>query len=80
MKARSMELSAGSSPAAAGRLSGMAQSVGYLLSAAGPFGAGLIFAATGSWDYPLLEVIAVTAVQLVLSLYAGRDRFTAPVG
>jgi CP family cyanate transporter-like MFS transporter len=66
--------------AAAGRLSGMAQSVGYLLSAAGPFGAGLLFAATGSWDYPLFAVIAVAAVQLVLSLYAGRDRFTHPAG
>jgi CP family cyanate transporter-like MFS transporter len=64
----------------AGRLSGMAQSVGYLLAAAGPFGAGLLFAATGSWDYPLLAVIAVAAVQLVLSLYAGRDRFTRPAG
>jgi cyanate permease len=64
----------------AGRLSGMAQSVGYLLSAAGPWGAGLLFAVTGSWDYPLLAVIAVTAVQLVLSLYAGRDRFTRPAG
>jgi CP family cyanate transporter-like MFS transporter len=64
----------------AGRLSGMAQSVGYLLAAAGPWGAGLLFAATGSWNYPLLAVIAVAAVQLVLSLYAGRDRFTRPAG
>ena len=60
----------------AGRLSGMAQSVGYLLAAAGPFGAGLLFAATGSWTYPLLAVIAVAGVQLVLSLLAGRDRLT----
>jgi CP family cyanate transporter-like MFS transporter len=64
----------------AGRLSGMAQGVGYLLSAAGPWGAGLLFAATGSWDYPLLAVIAVAAVQLVLSLFAGRDRFTHQAG
>jgi CP family cyanate transporter-like MFS transporter len=64
----------------AGRLSGMAQSVGYLLAAAGPWGAGLLFALTESWDYPLLAVIAVAAVQLVLSLYAGRDRFTHPAG
>jgi MFS transporter, CP family, cyanate transporter len=66
------------SPSAAhtGRLSGMAQSVGYLLAAAGPFGAGVLFAATGSWSYPLLAVIAVAIVQLVLSLLAGRDRLT----
>jgi CP family cyanate transporter-like MFS transporter len=60
----------------AGRLSGMAQSVGYLLAAAGPFGAGVLFAATGSWSYPLLAVIAVALIQLVLSLLAGRDRLT----
>jgi CP family cyanate transporter-like MFS transporter len=60
----------------AGRLSGMAQSVGYLLAAAGPWGAGVLFAATGSWTYPLLAVIAVAGVQLVLSLLAGRDRLT----
>lgn len=64
------------SAAAAGRLSGMAQSVGYLLAAAGPWGAGLLFAATGSWTSPLLAVIAVAGVQLVLSLLAGRDRLT----
>lgn len=62
------------SAATAGRLSGMAQSVGYLLAAAGPWGAGLLFATTGSWTYPLLAVIAVAGVQLVLSLTAGRDR------
>ncbi len=66
------------SPSAAdtGRLSGMAQSVGYLLAAAGPWGAGLLFAVTGSWTYPLVAVIAVAGVQLVLSLLAGRDRLT----
>lgn len=63
-----------SNAATAGRLSGMAQCVGYLLAAAGPWGAGLLFAATGSWTYPLLAVIAVAGVQLVLSLTAGRDR------
>jgi CP family cyanate transporter-like MFS transporter len=62
------------SAAIAGRLSGMAQSVGYLLAAAGPWGAGLLFAMTGRWTYPLLTVIAVAGVQLVLSLLAGRDR------
>ena len=62
----------------AGRLSGMSQSIGYLLSAGGPIGAGLLFAATGSWTYPLLAVIGLGAGQLVICLYAGRDRFTHP--
>ena len=60
----------------AGRLSGMAQSIGYLLSAGGPIGAGLLFSATGSWTYPLLAVIGIGAAQLVICLFAGRDRFT----
>ena len=64
------------SAADAGRLSGMAQSVGYLLAAAGPWGAGVLFALTGRWSYPLLAVIAVAVVQLGLSLLAGRDRLT----
>jgi CP family cyanate transporter-like MFS transporter len=60
----------------AGRLSGMAQSVGYLLAAGGPIGAGLLFEATDSWTSPLLAVVGIAAVQLVVALYAGRDRFT----
>jgi CP family cyanate transporter-like MFS transporter len=64
------------SAADAGKLSGMAQSVGFLLAASGPWGAGVLFAATGSWIYPLVAVIAVAGVQLVLSLQAGRDRLT----
>ncbi len=62
------------STADAGRLSGMAQSIGYLLAVIGPAGAGLLFDATGSWTAPLLGVIAVTVVQIVVCLLAGRDR------
>ena len=62
------------STADAGRLSGMAQSIGYLLAVIGPAGAGLLFDATGSWTAPLLGVIAVTLVQIVVCLLAGRDR------
>jgi MFS transporter, CP family, cyanate transporter len=65
------------SAADAGRLSGMAQSVGYLLAAVGPWGAGVLFAATGSWTYPLVAAIVVAVVQLGLSLLAGRDRLTS---
>ena len=47
------------SAAEAGRLSGMSQSVGYLLAAAGPWGAGVLYGVTGSWSHPLLAVTAV---------------------
>ena len=59
-----------------GRLSGMAQGVGYLIAAAGPIGAGLLHDRTGSWTWPLIAEIAVTAVQIVVAVLAGRDRFT----
>ena len=62
----------------ASRLSGMAQSIGYLLAAAGPIGAGLLFDATGSWTPALVAVIIIGATQLLVALFAGRDRFTHP--
>lgn len=63
-------------PRDAGRLSGMVQGVGYLIAAAGPAGAGLLFEATGSWRAPIVMIIAIAAAQLITGLYAGRDRFT----
>jgi CP family cyanate transporter-like MFS transporter len=57
-------------------LSGMAQSLGYLISAAGPLLAGIAFDWSGS-RVPVLQLVAGIAVaQIVLSLWAGR---TAPV-
>jgi CP family cyanate transporter-like MFS transporter len=58
----------------AASLSGMAQSVGYLLAAAGPVAVGALHDATDSWT-PALIVLLVIEVLLVLSGYlAGRDR------
>ncbi|MDN6440114.1 MAG: MFS transporter [Corynebacterium nuruki] len=58
----------------AASLSGMAQSVGYLLAAAGPVAVGALHDMTGSWT-PALIVLLVIEVLLVLSGYlAGRDR------
>ena len=60
--------------AQAAALSGMAQSVGYLVAAAGPIGVGALHDATGSWTGPLLVVIGVQVVLLVFGLLAGRNR------
>ena len=62
----------------AGRLSGMVQGVGYLIAAGGPAGAGLLLDATGSWAAPIVMIIAIAGAQLIIGLYAGRDRFTHP--
>lgn len=45
----------------AARLSGMAQTVGYLLAAAGPLTAGAVYQATGSWTLPIALVLGVCA-------------------
>jgi CP family cyanate transporter-like MFS transporter len=50
----------------------MALGIGYLLAAPGPFLAGLIHAATRSWQLPLLITIAVAAIQLAAGLGAAR--------
>ncbi|WP_432492351.1 MFS transporter [Kineococcus gypseus] len=52
-------------------LSGMAQSVGYLLAAAGPVLVGAAHAASGSWVPPLLLVGALALVQLAAGRRAG---------
>ena len=63
------------STADAAQLSGMVQSVGYLLGIIGPIGAGALFQATGGWGSTLVAVVVVNLVQLVVSLFAGRDAY-----
>ena len=57
----------------AAALSGMAQSVGYLLAAAGPFLFGVLRDATGTWKVPLASLLAITACLLIAGLGAARD-------
>ena len=59
-----------------GRLSGMAQGVGYLIAAAGPVGVGALHDRTGGWTWPLIAEITVATGQLFVALLAGRDRYT----
>lgn len=58
----------------AAALSGMAQSVGYLLAACGPPLMGRIHDSQGSWQIPLLAVAALAVVMAVFGLYAGRNK------
>jgi CP family cyanate transporter-like MFS transporter len=57
-----------------GRLSAAAQSVGYLLAAAGPLAVGLLHDATGGWRAGLAVLLVLQALQLAAGLYAGRPR------
>ncbi|MFC7306017.1 CynX/NimT family MFS transporter [Streptomyces monticola] len=60
--------------ATAARLSGMAQTVGYLLAAVGPLAAGAVYQATGGWTVPISLVLCVCAAALTVGLLAARDR------
>jgi CP family cyanate transporter-like MFS transporter len=60
--------------AAARRLSGMAQLVGYAVGATGPLLVGAAYAATGGWAAPLGLLLVVTAVLTAAAALAGRPR------
>ncbi|CAM3551989.1 MULTISPECIES: CynX/NimT family MFS transporter [Saccharibacillus] len=53
-------------------LSGMAQSVGYLLAGCGPLLYGTLHDATGGWQIPYYVMFGIVAVYLVTGLGAGR--------
>lgn len=55
-------------------LSGMAQSIGYLLAATGPTLFGLLHDLTHSWFEPLLFLMAILGVKLVTGLGAGKPQ------
>lgn len=53
-------------------LSTMAQSVGYLLAAGGPFVVGVLHHSTGSWSVPCLLLAALGVLQIGAGYLAGR--------
>nr|WP_241972095.1 hypothetical protein [Serratia odorifera] len=55
-------------------LSGMAQSVGYLLAAVGPTLFGLLHDLTQSWNVPLGILLGLTLLQMLFGILAGRSR------
>lgn len=56
-------------------LSAMAQSLGYLIAAIGPFGVGMLHGWTGGWTASLLLVLVAMTVQLLVGYLAGRPRY-----
>lgn len=59
------------------RLSGMAQSVGYLIAASGPVITGFLFDVTHSWNVPLAFLVLVWIAKLGSGMGAGRARTLA---
>jgi CP family cyanate transporter-like MFS transporter len=58
--------------AAAGALSAMAQSIGYLLAAAGPVIFGLLYTASSGWHAPIILMCVAAAGQAIVAMVAGR--------
>lgn len=56
-------------------LSGMAQSIGYLLAAIGPALIGFLHDATNSWTVPLLLLVGASVLLFIVGLGAGGNRF-----
>ncbi|MGQ4515737.1 MFS transporter [Streptomyces sp. DW26H14] len=65
-------------PGEAAALAGMAQSIGYLVAAAGPLLLGILRDTTGSWTLPLMVLIALSLAMASAGYGAGRDRHVRP--
>lgn len=59
-------------------LSGMAQSIGYLLAAIGPSLIGFIIDQTHSWTIPLIILAIVTVMMMAAGLGASRNQYVLP--
>ncbi|QFG23238.1 MFS transporter [Actinomadura sp. WMMB 499] len=62
-------------PSVAARLSGMAQTGGYLLAGFGPLAAGVLHSATGGWDVSLGLLLALLVPEIAFGLLAARPTY-----
>ena len=58
----------------AASLSGLAQSIGYVLAAVGPVAVGALHDATGSWSPALVSLVVIDVILIGAGYLAGRDR------
>ena len=63
------------SPEETSRLSGMVQSVGYILAALGPVIAGNIKAATGNWQASLWMTIIIVVIMIAFGALSERHQY-----
>lgn len=62
----------------AAELSGMAQSIGYLLAAIGPALIGYLHDVTNSWTLPLFILVGASVLLFIFGLGASRNQFVGP--
>jgi CP family cyanate transporter-like MFS transporter len=60
-------------PVAAASLSGLAQSVGYLLATTGPLAVGFLHSATGGWTVPVTVLLVIIGIESAPGWLAARD-------
>ncbi|QHI72034.1 CynX/NimT family MFS transporter [Aminipila terrae] len=58
----------------AARLSGFAQSAGYVMAAIGPFLAGAVYDLSGNWAFPITLAVFIMVLDLIAAGIAGRDQ------
>lgn len=56
-------------------LSGMAQSIGYILAAFGPILIGFMYDITKGWNIPFVFLIIVTAAIIYFGMHAGQNKY-----
>lgn len=59
----------------AAELSGMAQTIGYIIAATGPIFIGFIFDLSNVWTVPILILIGITFIILYFGLSAGKNEY-----
>jgi CP family cyanate transporter-like MFS transporter len=60
-------------------LSTMMQSFGYIISATGPIYVSTFFHISENWNTALYAIVALTALQLIVTLYVGRPNKIVPI-
>lgn len=56
-------------------LSGMAQSVGYILAAIGPIFIGFLFDLSGNWNFPIIAILLLIIILFIFGLIVGKERY-----
>ena len=59
----------------AAELSGMVQSIGYILAAIGPMLFGSLYDFTQMWTAPIISLVIVSALLIIFGIYSGRDKY-----
>lgn len=64
----------------AAQLSGMAQTVGYIVAATGPFLVGFLYDLSGGWNASIIFLMFVLGLMLCAGWFAAKDRQVGQVG